>query len=110
MSQLAAGAERVLLVAYDGPAVGPGRLVSPSEGLLGAALVLAREPRAGMPRLRATLVDAVATAEGGPLSQRLGANAMAPMMPLFDALVAGSDLVSLHAGPGQALRVEIAHG
>lgn len=110
MAQLAAGAERVLLVAYDGAAPGPVGKVSPSEGLLGAALVLAREPRHGTPRLRVTLVDAVAPRQDGALSRRLGANAMAPMLPLFQALAAGGDLVSLHAGPAQALRVEIAHG
>lgn len=110
MAQLAAGAERVLLVAYDGAAPGPVGKVSLSEGLLGAALVLAREPRHGTPRLRATLVDAVVPPQDGALSRRLGANAMAPMLPLFQALAAGGDLVSLHAGPAQALRVEIAHG
>lgn len=118
MAQLAAGAERVLLVAYDGAASGPVGKMSPSEGLLGAALVLAREPRHGTPRLRATLVDAVVPSDDGmdgmnqddALSRRLGANAMAPMLPLFQALAAGGDLVSLHAGPAQALRVEIAHG
>jgi hypothetical protein len=34
---------------------------------------------------------------------------MAPMLPLFQALATGGDLVSLHAGPTQALRVEFAH-
>jgi hypothetical protein len=110
MAQLAAGAEQVLLVAYDGAAPGPVGQLSRSEGLLGAALVLAREPRHGTPRLRATLVDAIAPPPAGTLARRLGANAMAPMLPLFQALAAGGDLVSLHAGPSQALRVEIAHG
>jgi hypothetical protein len=110
MAQLAAGAEHVLLVAYDAPGPGPVGALSTSEGLLGAALVLARDPRHGTPRLRATLVDAAAPPPGGPLAQRLGANAMAPMLPLFQALASGGDLVSLHAGPAQALRVEIAHG
>ena len=110
MAQLAAGAERVLLVAYDGSAPGPVGQLSRSEGLLGAALVLAREPRHGMPRLRATLVDALAPPPSGALARRLVANAMSPMLPLFQALAAGGDLVSLNAGPSQALRVEIAHG
>jgi len=34
---------------------------------------------------------------------------MAPMLPLFDALASGRDLIQLDAGPGRALRVEIAH-
>ena len=36
-----------------------------------------------------------------------GGNAMAPMLPLFQALASGDDLAYLHAGPGRALRVEI---
>ncbi|MDQ2702127.1 MAG: beta-ketoacyl synthase chain length factor [Pseudomonadota bacterium] len=113
MVQLAAGADRVLLVAYDAASPGPVGAVSRSEGLLGAALVLARRPRHGLPRLRATLVDAAtapAAAAGDSLSRRLGANAMAPMLPLFQALAGGGDLVSLHAGPSRALRMEIANG
>jgi hypothetical protein len=110
MTQLAAGAAHVLLVAYDSAGVGPVGEVSRSQGLLGAALVLAREPRHGIPRLRATLVDTLVPPPQGALAQRLGANAMAPMLPLFQALAVRGDLVSLHAGPAQALRVEIAHG
>ena len=37
-------------------------------------------------------------------------NAMAPMLPLFDALALGDDAALLKAGPGRVLRVEIAHG
>lgn len=106
--QLAIGAEAVLLVGYDGRAVGTLATMAPSTGLLGAALVLARTPRPGTPRLRATLVDAVAAPPHGPLAQQLHGNAMAPMLPLFQALATGADLVSLHAGPSRALRVEIA--
>jgi hypothetical protein len=32
------------------------------------------------------------------------------MLPLFQALAAGGDLLLLNAGPDRALRVEIAHG
>ena len=109
LAQLQAGAEAVLLVAYDAPSAGPLARVSPSEGLLGAALVLARSPSHRLARLRATLVAAAAPKPRGVLARRLGANAMSPMLPLFQALAAGDDLVSLHAGPTQALRVEIAH-
>ncbi|MGN6112565.1 MAG: beta-ketoacyl synthase chain length factor [Luteimonas sp.] len=110
MSQLATGAPRVLLVAYDAPSVDPLAAASPSRGLLGGALVLSRNPDPDLPRLRGTFVDAEAPAPSGPLAQRLGANAMAPMLPLFQALASGVDLLQLIAGPGRALRVEIAHG
>jgi hypothetical protein len=100
----------VLLVAYDTAATGPLAQVSPSTGLLGAALVLASPSHAGAPRLRATLVDADAPPAQGPLTDLVGGNAMAPMLPLFEALASGHDLVSLHAGPRRALRVEIAYG
>ena len=108
LAQLPAGAEAVLLSAYDGDAPGPLAAVSPSRGLLGGALVLARAQRPGAPRLRATLVDATAPPPRGPLAERLRGNAMAPMLPLFQALASGDDLVFLHAGPARALRVEIA--
>ncbi len=110
MSQLHAGVPRVLLVAYDAPSAGPLAAVSPSEGLLGGALVLSREADPRHPRLRGTFVDAVAPRPSGPLARRLGANAMAPMLPLFQALASGVDLLQLNAGPDRALRVEIAHG
>jgi len=110
MSQLWAGAPRVLLVAYDAPSAGPLAAVSPSQGLLGGALVLSRQADARHPRLRGTFVDAVAPRPAGPLARRLGANAMAPMLPLFQALASGVDLLQLDAGPDRALRVEIAHG
>lgn len=109
--QLAAdGGQAVLLVAYDGRSSGALGDVSPSEGLLGAALVLVAAPGPGMPRLRATLVEGEAPPPAGRLTQRLGGNAMWPMLPLFQALATGDDLVMLHAGPSQSLRVEIARG
>lgn len=107
--QLRSGAQAVLLVAYDAPSAGPLAAVSRSTGLLGGALVLANRPRAGAPRLRATLVDAQAPPPQGALARLAGGNAMARMLPLFQALASGDDLFSLHAGPMRALRVEIAH-
>lgn len=104
------GGQAVLLVAYDGRSSGALADVTRSEGLLGAALVLAAEPGPGMPRLRATLVEGAAPPPAGRLAQRLEGNAMWPMLPLFQALASGQDLVVLHAGPSQSLRVEIAHG
>jgi len=108
LAQLADGAEAVLLAAYDGAAVGPLETMSHSRGLLGAALVLSRNP--GKLRLRATLVDGRAPEATGPLSRHAAGNAMAPMLPLLEALAGGGDTALLHAGPDRVLRVEIAHG
>ena len=108
--QLADGAEAVLLVGYDSASAGPLVPVSPSAGLLGGALLLSTAPRAGAPRLRATLVDADMAPARGALAGVAGDNAIAPMLPLFEALARGDALASLHAGRGRALRVELAHG
>lgn len=106
--QLAAGdAEAVLLVAYDAQARGPLAAQARSEGLLGAALVLGRDGR-GLMRLRATLADGAPSAADGPLARHAAGNAMAPMLPLFDALAGDGDLVALEAGAGRVLRLEIA--
>ncbi|MEN4902683.1 beta-ketoacyl synthase chain length factor [Luteimonas sp. TWI1437] len=105
MLQLAAGSEAVLLVAYDGTATGLLSTMSPSEGLLGGALVLTRAGDG--PRLSATLRDGDASAAPGPLSARAPHNAMAQMLPLFDALAAGSDRAVLRAGPHRELALEI---
>lgn len=105
--QLATGAEAVLLAAYDTAATGPLAAMSGSRGLLGGALVLTHE--CDGTRLRATLVEGEAPAGEGPLARLAAANAMAPMLPFFDALVAGGDLVLLRAGRGRMLRVEFAH-
>ncbi|WP_407353145.1 beta-ketoacyl synthase chain length factor [Luteimonas sp. R10] len=109
--QLDDGAGAVLLVAYDTTAVGPLATMTGSRGLLGGALVLASaDDRADAgPWLHATLVDATAPAATGPLASLRHDNAMAPMLPLFDALAARDRLVLLDAGPGRALRVEIDH-
>ena len=107
--QLQAGAPAVLLVAYDAPSAGPLANGARSAGLLGGALVLSRATLDGRPRIRCTLRDAQAPAPQGRLAELAGANAMAPMLPLFAALASGDDLACLHAGPGRALRVEISH-
>jgi hypothetical protein len=107
--QLAAGdADAVLLVAYDAQARGPLAAQARSEGLLGAALVLGRNGDRGLMRLRATLADGAPSAADGPLARHAAGNAMAPMLPLFDALAGDGDLVALEAGPGRVLRLEIA--
>jgi hypothetical protein len=107
--QLQAGAPAVLLVAFDAGSPGPLANVSPSEGLLGGALVLSNTPNPDLPQLRVTLVDGHARPPRGALADQLGKNAMAPMLPLFQALAGGQDLLTLHAGPDRRLRVEIAH-
>ena len=105
--QLQAGAPAVLLAAYDAPSAGPLAQVSRSTGLLGGALVLSNGTGSGQRALRCSLVDADAAAPEGALARTAGGNAMAPMLPLFQALASGHDLAWLHAGPGRALRVEI---
>ncbi|MGH8077187.1 MAG: beta-ketoacyl synthase chain length factor [Lysobacter sp.] len=109
MVQLAVDSEAVLLVGYDGYSAGPLARVSRSEGVLGAALVLSRSPRAGLPQLRITLDDGDADPGDGALAHRDHANAMAQMLPLFDALASGGTRALLKAGPGRVLRVEIGH-
>ncbi len=104
-----AGDKAILLVGYDNAAVGALRSVNPCTGLLGAALVLSRQPRAHAPQLRATLVDADAPPHTGALAQLAAGNAMVPMLPLFEALANGGDFALLHAGHGRALRLELSH-
>jgi hypothetical protein len=110
LAQLHSGSEAVLLVAYDSQATGPLAAVSPSQGVLGAALVLSLAPREDAPVLELDSYADAAGASGpeGALSRRLGANAMAPMLPLFDALATQGTRVALHAGPGQQLRLRLA--
>ncbi len=137
LAQLAEGAEAVLLVGYDTGATGPLRSVHACSGLLGGALILAREdaahPSAGAarPRIVATLGDGNlgdgALGDGtlgggnndrnhdrdasaqGALSRYAGGNAMAPMLPLFDALATQAPHTALIAGPGRVLRLDIAY-
>ena len=106
--QLATDASSVLLVGYDTAAAGLLGTVTRSEGLLGGALLLSREGSG--PKLSARLEDGDAGEGAGPLAQRAQANAMAPMLPLFDALAAGGATAVLHAGPGRRMLADIAHG
>ena len=113
LAQLACGEEAVLLSAYDTAGAGPLGDVSRSEGLLGGALVLSAANGGDAPgtiHLRATLTEGDAPRRHGPLARLGAANAMAPMLPLFDALAGRGDLALLHAGHGRTLRVELAHG
>jgi hypothetical protein len=107
VAQLVAGAEAVLLVAYDSASTGPLAQVSASRGLLGGALVLSR--RDGGRRMALALADGEADAEPGPLARHGEGNAMAPMLPLFDALAAGHAGCRLKAGPGRILKVDLSN-
>ena len=111
LAQLATGTGAVLLVACDGSATGPVARVSRSQGLLGAALLLVRDPVPGMPRLQACMKEEPMDPElaDGPLSLLLAGNAMAPMLPLFEALALGRAHAMLGAGNGNTLRIDLAH-
>jgi len=112
LAQLATGTDAVLLVGYDSTSTGPLSRTSPSEGLLGGALLLVRDPLPGAPRLQVRLrdteaVDAVTSL--GPLSTLAAGNAMAPMLPLFETLARSGSRTQMHAGPGRVLEMELSH-
>jgi hypothetical protein len=107
-TQLATGAEAVLLVGYDSASAGPLMKVSPSVGLLGGALVLSR--RETGQRITLTLRDGDPGDDDGVLLQRAPYNAMRPMLPLFESLAAQASHCTLRAAPGRVLDVEILHG
>jgi hypothetical protein len=110
LAQLATGDDAVLLVGYDGAGVGPLGEISRSNGLLGGALLLSRGERPGCPRLSIELRDGVAAAATGALSRHAADNAMAPMLPLFDALATqGHAATTLDAGAGRVLAVTVRH-
>lgn len=117
--QLAAGAPQVLLVAYDSAASGPLSAVSSSEGLLGLAMVLARQDSAGdapagaaaaVRTLSLSLQPGEIEPSFGALGEFAGRNAMAPALALLDALANERTTCLLPAGQDATLRVEIAHG
>ncbi|MDM7554943.1 beta-ketoacyl synthase chain length factor [Xanthomonas fragariae] len=105
--QLTASMDAVLLAAYDARSIGPLGRVAPSQGLLGAALVLGAPAQAGKPQLLVRLDEGVPSSADGPLSRHAAGNAMAPMLPLFNLLAGSGESVALYAGPGRVLRVEV---
>ena len=115
LAQLEAGAPAVLLVGYDGAAVGPLTGVVRSEGLLGVALVLARGARgATVPRLALETAPATAAIDAPPAGISAG-NAMAPALALLAALARGEAAAILPTGNGSAFRIALdnaggAHG
>jgi hypothetical protein len=104
-AQLADGAPRVLLVAYDAQSVGPLGRISHSEGLLGAGMVLAAGAEGDH---RMVLEAGSAPAADDALSLHCAGNAMASMLPLFAALATGGEGCLLPAGPRSRLRLELA--
>lgn len=112
MTQLACGADAVLLVAYDIAARGALASLPHGDGLLGGALVLSspRNPlpsSSPTPQLRASLREGSLAPASGALHAIAGANAMAPMLALFEALARGTPQATLKAGPGRLLHLEI---
>lgn len=123
----AAGAP-VLLVAYDCESHGPLADISPSRDLLAAALVLnavaIEHARAGdvivgqqidgsTRTLRLSLRSGAPSTPAykgpsGALHARYAGNAMAPMLPLFEALAKpGAASIVLSASPRQLLQVDV---
>lgn len=106
LAQLATGTDELLLVGYDSQSTGPLGRISHSQGLLGGALVLSRGGDG--PLLRATLrTGGQDRSPAGRLEHHSAGNAMAPMLPLFDALAGAAAHCRLDAGNGVELRVEI---
>ena len=79
----------VLYVAFDVEAKGPLATISPSRGLLGAALVLAPAQHSGSHRLSLELdmsAGAQLTAASSPAAAVVAENVLANCLPLFEAL------------------------
>lgn len=79
----------VLYVAFDVEAKGPLATVSPSQGLLGVALVLAPAGESGSHRLSLELAEAegvAITAAQSPASALVAGNVLANCLPFFEAL------------------------
>ena len=105
----------VLYVAFDVEAKGPLATVSPSRGLLGAALVLAPEASAGTHRLQlqvAAAGQAPVTAARSPAAGLVAENVLAPCLPLFESLAldqaASAQPVILELSQRTLLRVAVA--
>ena len=88
-TQVACDARPVLLVAFDVEAKGPLATISPSRGLLGAALVLAPSSESGTHRLRLELAAsdaATLTSASSPAAALVAENVLANCLPLFERL------------------------
>lgn len=108
LMQLSAGNPDVLLVAYDIAATGPLATMSHSKHVLGGALLLSSRP--GGIRLNVSVENIVHAADtSGPLYTRYDDNAMAPMLPVFDALALRQPVIHLPSGRQQSLHIEAYH-
>jgi hypothetical protein len=88
-TQVACDARPVLYVAFDVEAKGPMATISPSKGLLGAALVLAPLEHSGTHHLRLQLASSEAatlTPPSSPAAVLVAENALANCLPLFERL------------------------
>ncbi len=95
-TQCIADQQAVLLVAYDVQAVGALAMVTKSEGLLAAALVLAPASSTGSPGKPCFHASLVAGAIDSPplrssAAKALAGNAMADALPFFEALAFATD-------------------
>jgi hypothetical protein len=100
----------VLLVAYDIQAQGPLATVSPSNGMLGVGIIVA--PRASAAtKAQLSWQTALGEPVTRPLHRNAGLiaeNAMAPCLPLFEALAgARGDAVNVGLGPVLSLEVSV---
>lgn len=108
MAQLEAGAPAVLLVAYDGPAVGALGDVLHSEGLLGIGLVLVRASEGA--RLALALEPGGEAEADPPPADVAAGNAMAPALALLQAIATGLPAAVLPSGGAHGLRIGVRHG
>jgi hypothetical protein len=103
----------ILLVVYDGESRGPLGEIAFSRGLLAGALILnadvtGHEVDGGARKLRLSLRTNATQIPGGALHARYAGNAMAQMLPLFEALVhTRAASIAVRASPRQSLRVDV---
>ena len=112
--QVACGQQPVLYVAFDMEAKGALATVAPSRGLFGVALVLSPADGGSGRRmgLQMRTVDAVSpTPSRSPAAALVADNALAPCLPLFEALAqAGGATVDLSLGRKMVLSVTLDPG
>jgi len=110
-TQCAADGRALLLVAYDGAAIGALASSTFSEGMLAVALVLCPEPTAHTVASMAwSLVpgDGIAVPLQSNAARSLKRNAMADALPLFEALATESlEIVDLPLSGALSLRIQL---
>ena len=117
--QVVCNSQAVLLVAFDTESQGPLATVAASRGLLGVALVLGPELRAGACglRLRTALQAAghggstTITPANSPAVEYIAGNALAPCLPLMELLARQQETaIALALGERLALHVRLVRG